>query len=191
MLAFSLLMEPVKFDLPASRWPTLSLAVGGAIATVIDRLLPLCDVRLKWPNDVYFDGRKGCGILNESVKGDSGRLVIGVGINVNNSLTDAPDEVRSQGASLIDLKGAPIDRGDLLVALIQQLETDITLLAKHDPTLPDRWRRLCLLTGAIVTVELSGERLTGSCLGLDDDGALRIQTITGPQRIFSGTVVDF
>lgn len=190
-LAFSLLIEPSQFGISPPLWPTLSLAVGGAIATVIDRQFPLHNIRLKWPNDVFFNGRKGCGVLNETVPRSPERLVIGIGINVNNSLADAPLEVQQRATSLIDLAGAPLDRDELLIQIVEQLLSDWSDLAAGVMALPDRWRRLCLLSGSCITIEQSGERITGTCLGLENDGALRLQTANGPQRLYSGSVVDF
>ncbi|MEZ6056011.1 MAG: biotin--[acetyl-CoA-carboxylase] ligase [Planctomycetaceae bacterium] len=190
-LAFTLLIEPSRWGIAAARWPTLSLAVGGAVATVIDRWFPDKNIRLKWPNDVYFDGRKGCGILNESVPQSAERLVLGIGINVNNSFATAPEEVRQRGVSLMDLTGHECDIEQLLLDILKQMDSDFTELAVGSPQLVDRWRRLCLLTGSIVTVEQGGSLQTGTCLGLEHDGALRLQTAAGPQRLYSGMVIEF
>jgi BirA family biotin operon repressor/biotin-[acetyl-CoA-carboxylase] ligase len=190
-LTFSLLLEPARHGLPASRWPALSLAVGGAIATAMEREAPRSDVRLKWPNDVFVNGRKVGGVLIETPPTTAQRLVVGVGLNVNNSLAEAPDDVRQRAIALCDVHGRTFDRNDLLVRLLQQLQVDLEALASSAPSLLTRWRKLCLLTGRSVVITDSGRTIAGTCLGIDDDGALRVQTGSSVERLFSGVVTDF
>ena len=102
-LTFSVVIEPDVIGIPMERWPTLSVAVGGAICEALAACLPDVDVRLKWPNDVYADGKKLCGILVEVPPVSPPRLVIGIGINVANSARQAPPEVQARMTALVDL----------------------------------------------------------------------------------------
>lgn len=77
-LTFSLGMQLAPGD-----WAGLSLAVGVTLAEALDRR-----VRLKWPNDLWVDGRKLAGILIETASfGQSGHAaryaVVGIGINIH------------------------------------------------------------------------------------------------------------
>jgi BirA family biotin operon repressor/biotin-[acetyl-CoA-carboxylase] ligase len=190
-LTFSLLIEPGRHGIPTLGWPALSLTVGAAAATALREQLPRAELRLKWPNDVYLNGRKVAGILIESPPATPHRLVVGIGINVNNSLDSAPEEVRARAAAACDAAGGPVSRTAVLAAVLQQLERDIGELANASPRLPARWRELCLLTGGSVVVTDSGRTIAGTCLGLDDDGALRVQTGRSIERLFSGVVTEF
>ena len=87
-LTFSLLTGLEKAL--AERTSLLSLTVGLAVCQAIERLAPAADVGLKWPNDVCLSGRKLAGILIELPVCEPPRVVLGVGINVNNSFRGAP-----------------------------------------------------------------------------------------------------
>lgn len=194
-LTFSLIVEPDTEALPFSRWPELSLAAGGAVCEALQSLLPSADVRLKWPNDVYLAGRKVCGVLVE-IPPDrrtpaNRRIVFGVGINVNNSLSAAPPEVRSRATSLADVAGRTFDLTDVLASVLRWIETDLSAIAAHDSRIFARWRRRCLLSGRSVVLSDGTRSIGGTCLGIDDDGALLLQTEAGPQRFFGGVVEAF
>lgn len=73
---------------------------------------------IKWPNDVYFHDKKICGILLQSTtQGENNRVVVGIGININNSVSNLPDEIGEKSISLIDMTGKAYD--------IEEIETDI------------------------------------------------------------------
>ena len=117
-----------------------------------------------------------------------GRLVIGVGLNVNNSFEAAPPELRTLATSMRDETGVESDRREVLVGLLRQLDNDLRCLAAFDLALPDRWRRLCVLRDRTVSLDTGQRRVTGRCLGIADDGALRLQTESGEQRLYGGVV---
>jgi BirA family biotin operon repressor/biotin-[acetyl-CoA-carboxylase] ligase len=189
-LTFSLLLDAAR--LPLERWPQISLTAGGAVCAALTAFLPTADVRLKWPNDVYVDGRKACGILVEVPPAPAtGRIVIGIGLNVNNSLDEAPPDVRARATSLIDVTGTTHDMTDVLIAILQRLDADLAALGVSDTGLPARWRRLCLLSGRSVALHDGTRSIAGTCLGIDDDGALLLQTEAGPRRFFGGVVEAF
>ena len=89
-------------------------ACAEAIATVTE-LRP----ELKFPNDLLVCGRKVAGILAEAREG---RVVLGVGINVNVSVSDLPTEVDRPATSLLVEAGREVDRAELLAALLERLE---------------------------------------------------------------------
>ena len=74
---------------------------------------------LKFPNDLLAGGRKVAGILAEAREG---RVVLGVGINVNVEEVDLPTEVDLPATSLLVETGGPISRAGLLVELLERLE---------------------------------------------------------------------
>lgn len=190
-ITFSLLISPRAAGLAGSQWPTLSVATGSAICSALAGFAGRHSPRLKWPNDVYLRGRKVCGILVEAPSTSDDRVVIGVGINVNNSFAGCPDELDGIGTSLIDVTGSAVSRLDVLMAVLERLRRDLERLAAGDPSLLAVWRSQSLLTGRQVVVDDHQRRIAGTCLGIDDDGALRLLTPAGPQRVLSGVVTAF
>jgi BirA family biotin operon repressor/biotin-[acetyl-CoA-carboxylase] ligase len=102
----------------ASRLPELSLVAGDAVAQAIlevTRLQPT----IKFPNDVLIGGRKVAGILAES---SEGRVVLGIGVNANQTLEQLPTDARVEPTSLRIELGEPVSRAQLLAATLLQLE---------------------------------------------------------------------
>ena len=184
-LAFSLLLDPADWQLPREPQPGRSLAVGAAIVETVRPLVAAHPVGLHWPNDVYAGGKKLAGVLIDVLQG--GRHVVGVGLNVNNSLAAAPDDVRARATSLVELAGRPFDRTEVLAALITNLAKALRGLSA-DAAFGRRFHEMALQTGQQLSVNVGGVRTTGRCLGIDPDGALLLETASGPQRFYSGTL---
>src|SRR6476619_4652060 len=103
---------------PVARFPELTVVGAEACAEAIHAITGLAP-GLKEPNDVVLDGRKVAGILGES---GEGRVVLGIGINVNVEPSDLPTDVRIPATSLLAETGGPVDRVELLVELLAALE---------------------------------------------------------------------
>ena len=183
-LTFSVLLATETAQLPAQRWPQVSLTVGLAVCEALEELLArgvppaelstLPAVRLKWPNDVYIEGRKICGILVEVPRDRTGRLLLGVGINVNNSVEQASADLQVTATSLLDLTGRRLSLVDVLVQVLQQLSVRLQPIDLWTAAVRDGWRRRCLLTGRRVQVDLGVRQTVGTCRGIDDEGALLV-----------------
>jgi BirA family transcriptional regulator, biotin operon repressor / biotin---[acetyl-CoA-carboxylase] ligase len=187
-LTFSLIIEPGRWGVPHAMWPRLSVAAGGAVAEAISSFARACPVQLKWPNDVYLCGRKVCGILVETVPDHADRLVVGIGVNVDNSFAGAPPDIVARAVSMADAVGAAPPREEVLGAIVRQLDVDLQRLAAMDDELLKSWRRRCFLTGRVVSIADVDGSVTGACLGIEDDASLLIQTEAGPQRRYAGVV---
>jgi BirA family biotin operon repressor/biotin-[acetyl-CoA-carboxylase] ligase len=74
---------------------------------------------IKLPNDILVEGRKTAGILAEA---RDGRVVLGIGINVNVSAADLPQGIDPPATSLLLARGSEVDRVELLVELLDRLE---------------------------------------------------------------------
>lgn len=179
-------------DAPPQTLPQVSLTMGLAIAEAVEQFTE-GDVALKWPNDVFLNGRKLAGILIELAARPSRRLVIGVGLNVNNSIQNAPPELRESATSLVDWQQppAPLDRTAVLVACLGEVERHLQRFLAADPNLPDQWRARSLLTGRRVRLCTPRNSVEGLCQGIADDGGLMIATPTGPQVVHGGVIEAF
>ena len=114
-LLFSILLEP---PVETARLPELSLVAGEACAGAIAATTGTTP-EIKLPNDVLISGRKVAGILAEAREG---RVVLGIGVNVNVPEEELPTEVDVPATSLLVETGHELDRADLLVELLDRLE---------------------------------------------------------------------
>jgi BirA family biotin operon repressor/biotin-[acetyl-CoA-carboxylase] ligase len=198
-LTFSLVFDPQADQesrgspaLPTGRWPRIALTAGVALCDVLQWLLPELPTALKWPNDVLLAGKKVSGILVEippATPPNPRRLVLGMGINVNNSLAAAPAELQATAISLCDAAGARFDLTDLLIAWLHRFAGHLHGLAAGDASLPARWQSLCALTGKTVELQSGNRIFRGLCRGIDIDGTLLLDTSTGRERLYAGALV--
>jgi BirA family biotin operon repressor/biotin-[acetyl-CoA-carboxylase] ligase len=114
-LLFSVNLRPA---VETARLPELSIVAGVATAEAIRRVTRLAP-EIKLPNDLLVDRRKLAGILAEAREG---RVVLGIGINVNVAPEDLPADVDAEPTSLLAELGTPVDRAQLLAAILLELE---------------------------------------------------------------------
>jgi len=111
----SILLEP---PVPSDRLPELTLVAGKACAEAVAAITGL-EATIKHPNDVLVDGRKVAGILAEAREG---RVVLGVGINVNVAAAALPTTTLMPAGSLSLAAGREFSRAELLAELLLRLE---------------------------------------------------------------------
>ena len=114
-LLLSILLEP---QVETPRLPELSLVAGEACAGAIAAVTGIAP-EIKLPNDILISGRKVAGILAEAREG---RVVLGIGVNVNVAEADLPADVDLPATSLLVEAGREIDRAELLVEILERLE---------------------------------------------------------------------
>ncbi len=183
----SVLLRP---RLSAARTPSLTLCAAAAVAPVLETASGE-SVEIKWPNDLLMGGRKVAGILAESrvVSGDKPVIVIGMGINVNHTREQFPDELSASATSLRIESGRPVIREGLFLAILASFESayghylasgPASLLAEVDARLA--WRGL--------TVEADSPAGTaGRVSRIDEEGGLVLDRQEGgPVVIRSGSI---
>ncbi len=158
-----------------------------AALAVTDALQDACGLStdIKWPNDIYAEGRKLCGILAETVETSAGiACILGIGINLKT--TAYPDSLRDLATSVEALTGGAPDVERLLQALTRAISRHYQRL--HEPdgeaqTLGEYLARSSFAEGKRVRVSLETETIEGWTRGLEPDGALRVETDLGVTRI--------
>jgi len=189
-LTFSLAIPVDSFGSLAEQIPRLSLAAAVAVNETVCRLAPEVPGGIKWPNDVYLHGRKIAGLLIELPSAVRRAAVIGVGLNVNNSLESAPAELRASATSLVDATRQRFDLTEVLTDLLSRLHARLGQAAGDDAELSGLWQRRSLLDGRQLAVRRGTETLRGRCRGLDERGALLLETSHCTVPLLSGQVVD-
>jgi len=185
-LTFSILLDGGHFSIRQAHWPRLALVAGIAMCHALESQIPEHRCQLKWPNDIYLDQRKICGIL---VENRDQFLCVGIGVNVNNSLDDAPADVQQRAISLTDishqlhfLPQIVLDFATHWDRVIPEIEQDLQALLPY-------WNSRCLLFGRTLELVQNEKSVFGKCEGINADGTLRLQTENQLLSIHSGEVV--
>ncbi len=187
-LYFSILLRP---NLALDRWPLLTFVA--ALATG-DALLEASQVQtdIKWPNDLLANERKICGILAEAIETPTGRaVVLGIGINLTNQAF--PPELMNAATSVANESGRSPERESILAALLNALARWYSLLQEPEGAekIVAAWSsRSSYASGKLVQVTNGDETLQGLTRGIENDGALRLETAQGIQLIRAGDVTS-
>jgi BirA family transcriptional regulator, biotin operon repressor / biotin---[acetyl-CoA-carboxylase] ligase len=172
--------------------PALSLAAGVAIARALGRA-GARDIRLKWPNDVWFNDRKVGGVLLElrAEQGGLAHVVIGVGLNVSLSAA-ARREIEATGvrvAAVADGCPQSVSRNGLAGALLDEL---LSMLGQFEregfAPFHDAWIGLDALRDRRARVFAGEGAISGTARGVDADGALLLESGGRLHRFVSGEV---
>jgi BirA family biotin operon repressor/biotin-[acetyl-CoA-carboxylase] ligase len=177
---------------PAHRLSTLPLVAGVAVAEAIERIAHT-PVWLKWPNDVLLevqgDTPKVAGILvTSSLRGESiDNALVGIGINVLGGAEDLP----SGATNIQAATGVTVTSDEVLQCLLERFTDAYVDFVAADgrPSLAG-WLARAAFLGEVVTVEDAGRSLTGTFLGVDEDGSLLLDVPGGPVRkVVAGDLV--
>ena len=169
-------------DCPAQRAAELGFAAALAVADIVPAGR---EVRVKWPNDVLVDGGKIAGILLESAIGQTGQVqhvVAGIGVNVG--FAPQLPEMRYPGSALGGSIEAALEK--LAAALAARLAE---WRREGFETVRAAWLAKAGPIGAEVDVKLGEGLVRGRFAGLDREGALLLDTATGPRKIVSGELL--
>lgn len=187
-LYFSLLLEP---DLPPDTLPLITLATGLACRTVLHRQYGLHPL-IKWPNDLYLEGKKVAGILCENlfyprVGKPSAKVIIGVGLNANTTATDYDVEIQPIITTLFDHLQRSIDLDELCARLIESITTHVERLGSDRHGLLCEWQQHDFLHRKQLTYLHDTTRLTGLGYGVTPEGLYRIVDGNGREhRVIGG-----
>ncbi len=183
----SLLLRP---SLPARRLSWLTMIGALAVLDALDALgVPPSRAGLKWANDVLLDGRKVAGILVEAAL-TADRLdyaVLGIGFNVNTDFGGAPEAVRAQATSVRQAMGRAMDLSSALDLLLATLAGRYARLPASP--LPAYVARLETL-GRPVRLRVGDEEVIGVAERVEEDGALVVNTPSGPRRVAFGDLLN-
>lgn len=183
-LLLSLLVRP---RLPPRRALRLTMIAGLAAAEAIERVTPL-SARLKWPNDIWLNGKKAGGILTETaLTGDAlDYAVVGIGLNVNVDFAGQA-ELAGLATSLMTEAGQPVDRLTVLCALLDRFAAWYAEAAS--PRLTAAWAERLITLRQRVRVQADTYTLEGLAEAVDDDGGLVVRADDGAlHKVYAGDV---
>jgi BirA family biotin operon repressor/biotin-[acetyl-CoA-carboxylase] ligase len=170
----------IKPELAPAQSMLINLAAG---LSVFDALTKYgFDPFLKYPNDIYINGKKVCGILTETLA-DFDMLqwaIVGIGINVNN---DLPQDLKDKATSLALEKGQKFDRALIISDVIKNFDYYINQdIVMH-------YRKKCAMIGNEITIINDASCFAAKAVGLTQDGLLVINR-QGKQEVAVGGEVS-
>lgn len=183
-LYLSIILKP---QLSFEHLPVIALIAGMACAHCLKREHGV-ELLLKWPNDLYFKGKKLGGILTETLplkQGDSPVVVIGVGINVKKNM-GIPKEIAGQVVFLEDICSFKIKLEELLPLIAQAVIEHAAMLVKDREKLLAIYDKHDYLLGRTIRWDIpDGSELTGVGQGINGNGQYRLLAANGRVYLIS------
>jgi len=159
--------------------PQLTFLSAVAVARAIELTTNLIP-EIKWPNDLLISGKKVAGLLNEmSAETDGINFVIlGIGVNLNMTAGQFPDDLRQPATSLLLESGSGVDRSRFVGTMLSELDRLYRdFQADGFGPVREEWQLRCNANGHQVIVSDSGTDCTGGMfIGIDTDGALLLRS---------------
>ncbi len=171
----------VSIVLEPSDRPGLITFIAAIAAQRAVRKISKVDTKLKWPNDLLYDGRKLCGILSESVfSGEKGKMIVGVGLNVNNKL---PLSLKTKSTSLKSILKKEISKEKIAKSLLTEFEK-IYSEYKHKrySKIIKEWKKLSHTVGRKIKAVTQQGTFIGEAFDIDTDGSLLLKLENGSKK---------
>jgi BirA family biotin operon repressor/biotin-[acetyl-CoA-carboxylase] ligase len=187
----NLLLSIIFYPLVApSKVFYITLFVSLAVCKSLNALFKI-KAGIKWPNDVYVNNRKICGVLTD-VSTDQKRIkwvVVGVGLNVNVDPSLDP-ELRSLATSIKRETGKAQKRLPILKRILEEMDRLYKLfLSGETKQIRDEWLSYSIILGKKVNIFSDGLQETGIAETIDEEGALILLTPDGKRKkIVAGDV---
>ena len=165
----------------------LSLAIGVAVRRALLKL-GVAEIKLKWPNDIFVNGKKLGGILLEMIGDPSAEcsVIVGIGINVLMSESSA-EAIDQDWTDLQKASSVTISRNELVACLITET---FEVLGNFQRTgfsvYRAEWQAADLLKNQSGTISKDRESVSGIVLGVDNSGSLRMRLSDGEEQRFIG-----
>lgn len=158
----------------------LSLTCAVAVADAIGK-----PAKIKWPNDIMINGKKGAGILLDAISCQNQNVyIIGIGINCHQRRESFPGELLSTATSLDLENNTMCDRNSLAKRLLCSMDYWIETAEKKHRKVIEHWRKLSIQLGHRVSLSFNGRRFSGNCTGIDPEKGLILHLDTGSIRMF-------
>src|SRR5690625_2970408 len=187
----SIILRP---QIPPYLAPQLTLLTATVLADLIKEETKL-QPKIKWPNDLLIDQRKVSGILTEMQAEQDQILyvIIGIGLNVNQSLTDFNQSIREKVTSLYEASGEQWNRRHLIQQLLHTFEKSYeTYIGEGFTNVKQKWESYGFRIGEQISIKTLNEQWKSTFLGIAEDGALLIENKSGEiEKLYSGEIQWF
>ena len=161
----------------------LTMIASIAVVQAVERICAVtCGI--KWPNDIFLNEKKLCGILSEGQTGDPVQfMVIGIGLNVNSSM-HGRGELTAGAISLRDATGQQHDRNALIIAILEDFNRLYAIASGNDAEqIRYLWEKHAMMLGRSVSVHNDDSVINGIARGIMPDGRLIVRESSGREHL--------
>jgi len=184
-LYFTIVLKP---DIEVNYLSHFSLLFNYSVFKVLQNYVN-GEIKIKWPNDIYLNGKKIAGFLIESsIENNSiSKLIVGAGINVNQSIKDFEEDIKKVATSLKIEDGKTFSRKGIFLGILQQIEKDYLKFMKEKCLdIKKIEENLLWLNQDVMILEDGKPILSGKLIGLNEDGSLMLKTDKGLRLVYVG-----
>ena len=181
-------------NVQAIRIRNFTLWQGLNICNFLRNYLGNDKIKIKWPNDIFFEGKKLAGMLTEASI-DCERiktLIFGIGLNVNVSSRHYPKGLVNESVALQDIIGEQLRLHELASKLIKIILANYnkTIVQDLHEELLKGWDEVDELKGKKIRISSGNEKITGKASGIDSEGNLLVKLRNGRfKKVHSGEIV--
>ena len=171
-LAFTLILDE-KY--PRTFSSLCSLAAGISVVESLKKRG--VESALKWPNDIYCFNKKIGGILCESkIKNkEIDKIVIGIGINVNETIEEHPDNIRTDISTMFSITNHAHQRELIVAEFVNYFEKLLNKISENSKMIVDEWQSLCMHMNQNISFYEKEKINKGVFIGLNKDGYAKIE----------------
>lgn len=165
---------------PAEQPGYLTFIAAISVQKAVKKALGL-ETKLKWPNDVLYDGKKLCGILTKSIFLDeSNKMIVGIGVNINNKI---PKSLSGKAISLKLIIKKQINKEKLLKILLKEFEMLYSdYKNKRYSKILNLWKKLSHTIGRKVKAVTQQGTYIGNAISVDKDCSLILMLANGSKK---------
>ena len=171
-LVFSLILAK---NYPIDHSGLISLSISLALKESLNKRG--LDAKLKWPNDLFINGKKIGGILCETKTDNSNikTMVIGVGVNVNESISEHHESIQKNLTTMLEVSKHPHQRELIVAEFINSFELLLNKLSKEPSQIIEEWIDNCMHLNENILFIQNDKILEGVFCGLDNNGYAKIE----------------
>nr|WP_302328497.1 biotin--[acetyl-CoA-carboxylase] ligase [Salirhabdus salicampi] len=177
----SMILRP---EIQPHKAPQLTLLTAVAIVETLKKVCKI-EPKIKWPNDIFIHDRKLAGILTE-MQAETDQIqyvIIGLGLNVNHRSDDLPEALQNIASSIHIETGKQWPRAHIIQRFLVELEGLYEHFIQHGfAKIKEMWLANAYKIGEQITVHTRNKAWEGILLGIQDDGALRVEEVENKEQ---------
>ena len=164
----------------------IPLATCLGVADAIEEAVSPHVLQFKWPNDILLNDQKIAGILLQAMSPPTDKIILGIGINVNQAYF--PKDLESVATSILLSSGQRMDRAFLMASVLLNLEKILDLLGHCPSTIRQLYSEKLVWIGQNCTIDGMNHPVEGILTGIHESGGLTLLTNSGTQIIYAGNL---